>query len=147
MTSMKCAIAAVLACAALPILVHASDWPQWRGPNRDNKVAGFTAPASWPKELTQKWKVTVGLGEAAPTARYKESVSSVETFLGKVDPRALSFKDVEGSMEFLQTLSRRDMSAKCALNLALLWTCSNAEKSASATPSSAGSLFRAAENR
>jgi len=63
---------------------------------------------------------TVGLGEAAPTARYKESVSSVEAFLGKVDPRALSFKDVEGSMEFLQTLSRRDMSAKCALNLALL---------------------------
>src|SRR5437016_5285294 len=35
-------------------------------------------------------------------------------------PRALSFKDVEGSMEFLETLSRRDMSAKCALNLALL---------------------------
>ena len=32
---------------------------------------------------------TVGLGEAAPTARYKESVSTVEAFLGKVDPRAL----------------------------------------------------------
>ena len=63
---------------------------------------------------------TVGLGEAAPTARYKESVASVEAFLRKVDPRALSFKDVEGSMEFLSTISRRDMSAKCALNLALL---------------------------
>jgi len=63
---------------------------------------------------------TVGLGEAAPTARYKESVASVEAFLAKVDPRALSFKDVAGSMEFLETLSRRDMSAKCALNLALL---------------------------
>jgi outer membrane protein assembly factor BamB len=46
--------------------LFAADWPQWRGPNRDNKVAGFTAPTSWPKELTQKWKTTVGLGDASP---------------------------------------------------------------------------------
>jgi outer membrane protein assembly factor BamB len=46
--------------------VGAQDWPQWRGPNRDNKVAGFTAPATWPKELTQQWKVPVGLGHAGP---------------------------------------------------------------------------------
>ena len=44
----------------------AQDWPQWRGANRDGKVAGFTAPQSWPKELTQKWKVTVGTGDATP---------------------------------------------------------------------------------
>jgi outer membrane protein assembly factor BamB len=46
--------------------VFAADWPQWRGPNRDNKVAGFTAPATWPKQLTQKWKTSVGLGDASP---------------------------------------------------------------------------------
>jgi L-alanine-DL-glutamate epimerase-like enolase superfamily enzyme len=63
---------------------------------------------------------TIGLGEAAPTARYKESVKTVEAFLKKVDPRGLSFSDVEGSMEYLDTISRHDMSAKCALNLALL---------------------------
>src|SRR5579862_828378 len=63
---------------------------------------------------------TVGLGEAAPTARYKESAKSVEAFLKKVDPRGLSFGDTEGSMEYLDTISRHDMSAKCALNLALL---------------------------
>ncbi|HVS38176.1 MAG TPA: PQQ-binding-like beta-propeller repeat protein [Gemmataceae bacterium] len=44
----------------------ADDWPQWRGPNRDNKVTGFTAPSTWPKELTQKWKVTIGVGDASP---------------------------------------------------------------------------------
>ena len=44
----------------------AQDWPQWRGANRDGKVAGFTAPQNWPKELTQKWKVTVGTGDATP---------------------------------------------------------------------------------
>ena len=63
---------------------------------------------------------TVGFGEAAPTARYKESAKTVEAFLKKVDPRGLSFSDIEGSMQYLETLSRHDMSAKCALNLALL---------------------------
>ena len=42
------------------------DWPQWRGPNRDNRVTGFTAPKTWPKELTQKWKIKVGFGESSP---------------------------------------------------------------------------------
>src|SRR6266852_9763692 len=46
--------------------VYAQDWPQWRGPNRDAKATGFKAPATWPKELTKKWKVTVGGGDASP---------------------------------------------------------------------------------
>lgn len=46
--------------------VLAQDWPQWRGAHRDGKVSGFTAPQTWPKELTQKWKVTVGSGDATP---------------------------------------------------------------------------------
>ena len=46
--------------------VFAQDWPQWRGPNRDGKVSGFTAPRKWPGSLTQKWKTTVGLGDATP---------------------------------------------------------------------------------
>ena len=44
----------------------AQDWTQWRGANREAKVAGFTAPAAWPKELAQKWKATVGTGDATP---------------------------------------------------------------------------------
>jgi outer membrane protein assembly factor BamB len=44
----------------------AQDWPQWRGPNRDGKLTGFTAPAAWPKELKQNWKVEVGVGDATP---------------------------------------------------------------------------------
>jgi len=53
----------VLVCAGM---VFGADWPQWRGPNRDGKASGFEAPAKWPKELTQKWKVTVGEGCATP---------------------------------------------------------------------------------
>jgi outer membrane protein assembly factor BamB len=46
--------------------VSGQDWPQWRGPNRDAKAADFNAPKTWPKELTQKWKVPVGGGDATP---------------------------------------------------------------------------------
>lgn len=45
---------------------RAQDWPQWRGPNRDARVQGFQAPASWPKALKQQWKVTIGDGVATP---------------------------------------------------------------------------------
>ena len=55
-----CVILLIASC------VVAQDWPQWRGPNRDGKVSGFTAPREWPKEFTQKWKVTVGAGDATP---------------------------------------------------------------------------------
>jgi outer membrane protein assembly factor BamB len=51
----------VLAAAA-----PAQDWPQWRGPNRDDKVPGFTAPATWPQEFHQNWKVSVGQADATP---------------------------------------------------------------------------------
>ena len=47
-------------------IIHAQDWPQWRGANRDGKVAGFANPKAWPEQLTQTWKVTVGLGDATP---------------------------------------------------------------------------------
>jgi outer membrane protein assembly factor BamB len=44
----------------------AQDWPQWRGPGRDAKATGFNPPKTWPKALTQKWKVNVGDGVATP---------------------------------------------------------------------------------
>ncbi|MCX6997700.1 MAG: PQQ-binding-like beta-propeller repeat protein [Kiritimatiellaeota bacterium] len=50
------------------MLAHApaGDWPQWRGPGRDARVTGFVAPKTWPTEMSQKWKVTVGRGDATP---------------------------------------------------------------------------------
>lgn len=50
----------------VPARLQAGDWPQWRGPNRDAKALGFEAPKTWPKALTQKWKVAVGRGDATP---------------------------------------------------------------------------------
>lgn len=58
----------MLGCMILMVTgwTFTQDWPQWRGPNRDGKVSGFTAPKEWPKELTQKWRTTVGLGDSTP---------------------------------------------------------------------------------
>ncbi|HEX5109997.1 MAG TPA: PQQ-binding-like beta-propeller repeat protein [Vicinamibacterales bacterium] len=56
-------------CAALSLSIEAqrpaADWPQWRGPNRDG-AAPLAAPAAWPEQLSQKWRVTVGDGYATP---------------------------------------------------------------------------------
>lgn len=45
---------------------QAQDWPQWRGVNRDGKVMGFNVPQTWPQQLTQSWKVSVGPSDATP---------------------------------------------------------------------------------
>jgi outer membrane protein assembly factor BamB len=55
-----------LALVPLVSTAGAQDWPQWRGPNRDAKATSFNAPETWPAELTQKWKVTVGDGVSTP---------------------------------------------------------------------------------
>lgn len=58
------AVVVLQALAASPC-AFAQDWPQWRGANRDGK-ATFEAPAEWPKELVQKWKIAIGDGVATP---------------------------------------------------------------------------------
>ena len=44
----------------------ATDVTQWRGANRDGVVTGFAAPAAWPEQLNQRWKIDIGLGYATP---------------------------------------------------------------------------------
>jgi outer membrane protein assembly factor BamB len=62
----RCVFLIVVCSGCIPLPAMAADWPQWRGPNRDAKASGFQAPKSWPKELVQKWKITVGEGVATP---------------------------------------------------------------------------------
>ena len=50
---------------------------------------------------------TLGLGEAAPIARYKESATTVEAFFKKVDPRGLSFKEVTFNFACVSALLKR----------------------------------------
>lgn len=83
------------------------------------RTAGTNIATVVVAELTDDSGIT-GRGEAAPTVRYAESPETVEKFIRLADPRQLSFQDVEGSMRYLEGLGPGQMSAKCALNLALL---------------------------
>jgi len=65
-TSWKKVVLAGCTVVMIAFCARGQDWPQWRGPNRDGKVTGFTAPQQWPDALAQKWKVTVGTGCATP---------------------------------------------------------------------------------
>jgi hypothetical protein len=64
------AAAITLTVTAASLSVHAqrgsTDWTQWRGPTRDGVVTTFSAPATWPDALVEKWKVEVGTGYASP---------------------------------------------------------------------------------
>ena len=47
----------------LTLPLFATDWPQWRGPNRDGISTESGLSGSWPKEgLKQVWKAEVGSG-------------------------------------------------------------------------------------
>jgi L-alanine-DL-glutamate epimerase-like enolase superfamily enzyme len=63
---------------------------------------------------------TNAIGEAAPSSLYGESADGTIKFLQQMDTAKLSFGDVPGSMEYLETLPGIPVAAKCALNLALL---------------------------
>lgn len=61
-------VGTMLICVTLTAasVASAQDWPQWRGTNRDGKVAGFAVPSAWPKALKKVWQAKVGLGVATP---------------------------------------------------------------------------------
>lgn len=63
---------------------------------------------------------TIGLGECAPAGRYNENVDGGLDFLAKVDGNKLSFDDVKGSMNYIQSLAPGQFAAKSAFNIALL---------------------------
>ena len=59
-------IALVLLVVQLSAQRPSSDWTQWRGSNRDGVAAAPSDAAAWPAQLTQKWRLEVGLGYATP---------------------------------------------------------------------------------
>jgi outer membrane protein assembly factor BamB len=51
---------------AQSVAAQSVEWPQWRGPARDGRVAGLPTRASWPEALAPGWKLKVGIGHASP---------------------------------------------------------------------------------
>ena len=70
-------------------------------------------------ELTSR-EGLVGLGEAAPSARYDENADAAVAFFELVNPYQVAFSDVAGSMRYVDALKPGNFAAKGALNMALL---------------------------
>ena len=68
MSNVKLLLSALMGISLVFLGVSAfgQDWPQWRGADRDGKVALAATPATWPKELKQEWTLNVGTGDATP---------------------------------------------------------------------------------
>jgi len=62
----------------------------------------------------------VGLGEAAPSSLYQESVAATVVFCRTLDTSRLSFADVPGAMAGLDALPGSPFAVRCGLNTALL---------------------------
>ncbi|MBM3809983.1 MAG: hypothetical protein FJW22_17585 [Acidimicrobiia bacterium] len=63
---MRISLAFSVMLSVLSVATLRADWPQWRGPARDGVAADFTPPATWPAQLTRKWRIPVGAGHASP---------------------------------------------------------------------------------
>ena len=57
---------AIVALEGGPQAAGPADWPQWRGVNRDGRVAAPLPPGGWPARLTREWTREVGGGYSGP---------------------------------------------------------------------------------
>ncbi len=85
-------VAATLAGQGVP-----PSWPQWRGSARDG-VATFTAPQTWPQQLTRRWEVSVGAGHSSPVV----SGDRVVIFTRQGEREVIAAHDLETGKQIWQ---------------------------------------------
>src|SRR5438477_10456530 len=100
---MHCSARTIQAAAlALPLLlsiaVHAEDWPQWRGPNRDGVWSETGILRTFPAEgLKVGWRVPAGWGFASPVvAQGRVYLADSELMKPKARERLRCFDESTG---------------------------------------------------
>jgi RNA polymerase sigma factor (sigma-70 family) len=76
-----------------------TDWPQWRGRNRDGVVQGVRVPENWPGALPEEWQVAVGEGVASPVV----VGGHVFVFTRQQEQEVLLCLDLQGGKELWRT--------------------------------------------
>ena len=83
-----------------PPSLHADDWPQWRGPNRDGVWNESGVMQTFPAGgLAVKWRAPVGPGWSSPVvARGRVYVTDVELSRPAAHERVLCFDEENGTL-------------------------------------------------
>jgi outer membrane protein assembly factor BamB len=95
-------MANLVIATAMPVLfapvLHADDWPQWRGPNRDGVWNESGLLESFPAEgLKVRWRVPVGWGYSSPVlATGRVYVTDCVGMLPNAKERVLCFEEATG---------------------------------------------------
>ncbi len=67
---MKCSWLALMGALAMGCSASGGaeqlGWPQWRGPQRDGRLIGFTVPRALPSNLVKRWERKIGEGHSSP---------------------------------------------------------------------------------
>src|SRR5438093_12121974 len=84
----------------LPVTIRAADWPQWRGPNRDNAWNETGILKSFPaKGLKIRWRVPVGPGWSSPVVvRGQVYLTDMRLDKPKAWERIQCFKESTGKL-------------------------------------------------
>jgi len=102
----------LIACLMLPMAgpLHAADWPQWRGTNRDGTWNEHGIISSFPSTgLNPKWKVPVGFGYSTPIiSKGKLYLSDLVVENSNVFERVLCFNASSGKRVWM---TQHDTSA------------------------------------
>ncbi|MEM8964748.1 MAG: PQQ-binding-like beta-propeller repeat protein, partial [Acidobacteriota bacterium] len=105
MTYRSLLISIVVALLLTPVAM-ASDWPQWRGPERDGTVADGEWPSSL-EGLTQNWRIELGESYSGPivtadrvfTTETHDKKSEIVTAIDRATGKVLWTREWEGAMK------------------------------------------------
>jgi len=91
-------VAAFLLGTTVAIVVHAADWPQWRGPNRDGVWSESGILESFPADgLQARWRRPVGYGWSSPVvSQGKVFVTDVQLETHPARERVHCFDEATG---------------------------------------------------
>lgn len=92
---LEMSLVVAVACAALPSLAHAGDWPAFLGPGARADAVGCKPPATWDLGTNVRWKVPIpGKGWSSPIVRGERIYLTTAVPSGGDPPERLSLRVV-----------------------------------------------------
>lgn len=97
-------------------VLHAENWPQWRGPRLDGTSSEKTVPTHWSATSNVAWKVAVpGLGHASPIV-WNDHVFTVSAIPETQERVLLALNRKDGKIAWQKSVLKSPLEKKHSLN-------------------------------